>query len=313
MGAVKLSISVKDIENVIQSFNTIRVWRSTTGDTGVYSALTANISEHAKLPAGTSPSYDVSGKTLKFQVDSHPFDTVLFTGLAPLSLAQVVNQINAVRGGIASDVADKLMLTSPTYGTASKLKLDTCSAAIVFGWTGSERLIGLDSHVVLVPGSGVYEYTDNDGEPGYYYKVQYYNTINGLASNLSSAFQGAVATLISPSKLSVANIDLVDAQGIAIPGQQFTFYSVHEPLKIEGFQVALTRAPITTETDNSGHAEVTLVRGLKVKVVIEGTSLIREITVPNEDSFDLLTLMGEAPDPFSVLNPSFPYAIRRTI
>jgi hypothetical protein len=313
MGAVKLSISVQDIDVVRQSFNTIRVWRSTTGETGVYSLLTANAPTHASITAVTEQSYDVAGKTLTFQADSHGPDSVLFTGLAPLTAIQVVNQINAVRAGIASEVVGKLVMTSTSFGTMSKMAITGGSAAIVFGWLGTEHSLGLDAHVDLQPGTSNYEYTDNDGESGYFYKVQYYNTINGLASNLSTAFQGSVATLVSPSKLSVANIDLVDARGIAVPQQQFTFYSVHEFLAVDGFQVALTRAPITVETDNMGHAEVTLVRGLKVKVVIEGTSLIREVTVPNVDSFDLMTLMGEAPDPFSVLAPSFPYAIRRTI
>jgi hypothetical protein len=258
--------------------------------------------------------YDIAGKTLTIKRDSHDPVSVLFPGINPFTADQAAHEINTVIGAtIAAESVGRLVLTSTITGTASKMQVMGGSAANAFGWLGGERSIGFDSHIDLLAGVGIYEYTDNDGESGYFYEVQYYNTVSGLASNVSTPFQGAAATLINADKLSIARIDLVDARGIAIPQQVFTFYSVHEPLLIDGFQIALNRAPISVETDNAGHAEITLVRGLKVKVVIEGTSLIREIQVPNVASFDLLTLMGQSPDPFSVLIPNFNPAPRRTI
>ena len=129
----------------------------------------------------------------------------------------------------------------------------------------------------------------------------------------SVPFRGEPGTLVSASNLSTGTIDLVDQSGVAVPDQDISFYSIHEPLQVEGFEVALIRGPVTITTNSAGHAEVILVRGLKMKVVFEGTNLIREITVPDQDEFDILEEVGAAPDPYGIKAHSFPSAIRRTV
>lgn len=314
MGAVRLNISVRDVASVLESFTHVRVKRSTDGSGGTYNLITDSIPTKAKLLAPLAGTYNLSGKTLSLIRDSHTQVDVLFTGLDPLTVAQAANQINAAVGvAIASVSGTRLQLESTITGTASKLKIVGGSAASVFGWLGGERAIGYDANITLVGTQSLYEYIDNDGEAGYYYRVQYYNESTGLASADSSPFQGAAATMVGADKLSLCKLDLVDARGIAVPEQEVTFYAVHEPLAVEGFEVALTRAPISIKTDNAGHAEVALVRGLKVKAVFEGTSVIREFVVPNAASFDLLSVLGTAPDPFTVRTFAFPPAMRRSL
>lgn len=312
--AIRLSINVRDTAAVLASFTSIRVKRSTTGESGAYSLITAAAPAAAYLHASVAESYSVVGKTLSILRDSHAQVDVLFTGVGSLTAAQVATQVNAAVGTtIATVESSALRLTSTITGTASKLEILASSAASAFGWLGGIRAIGFDAYIPIQAGITLYEYTDNDGDEDYYYKVSYINSLNGQISGDSSAFLGSAATLVDTSGLSIATIDLVDARGIAVPAQKISFLSVHEPFVAEGFQIALTRDPITITTDNLGHAEVALVRGLRVKVVIEGTSLIRDIVVPDETTFDLLTAMAAAPDPFGVVQPSFPYAIRRTI
>lgn len=314
MGAVRLSLSVSGIETVLQSFNVIRVKRSTTGIGGTYTAITDNAPAPAQLVAPQAGNYDVASKTLQIKVDSDAQVDVLFSGLNPKTAAQASDEINTAVGSvIAADVAGTLVLTSTQLGTASKMEIVGGGAAVEFGWQAGDRDIGEDAHVQMIAGQSLYTYTDNDGESTYYYVAQFYNTINGLSSNDSSPFQGAATTLVSSDKLSVVKVDLVDGRGIAVPDQAITFYPEHEPLEVEGFQVALNRAPITVTTDNAGHAEVALVRGLKVRVVFEGSSIIRSITIPDAAETDLLSELGAAEDPYSVVEPPFPHAPRRTV
>lgn len=312
--SIKINVNVRDPGTVLTSFNVIRVKRSTTGIDGDYDYLTAASAAPATLKASVIELYDVAGKTLKLIRDSHPTLDIVFSGLAPLTATQTASQINATVGHNIATVEDNAVrLTSTITGTASKLEIAGGSAAPSFGWDTGDRDIGEEVYLPILADQALYEFVDDDGLAGHYYKVNYYNTSNALSSNDSSPFLGSVTTLVGSDKLSLATLDLVDARGVAVPDQEVTFYSVHDPLVVDGFQVALVREPITIKTDNAGHAEIPLVRGLRVKVVFEGTNLIRDITVPDQNSFDLLAVMGTAPDPYGVVTPNFPYAIRRSV
>lgn len=314
MPATTLSISVTGIDQVLVSFDVIRVKRSTDGENGTYSLLTANAPASATLLAPTTGNYDVPGKTLQVIIDRDSQVDILFAGLGDLTTAQVVDQINTALGDtIASDDANAVRLTSTEDGTFSRVEIVGGSAAAEFGWSAGDRDIGEDAHVTLQAGVSSYSYVDQDGEPGYFYKAQFYNTGSGLESTDSSPFEGDVATLVSASNLSTVVVDLVDGRGIAAPDQVVTFYPMHELLEVEGYQVALTRAPITVTTNNSGHAELSLVRGSRWRVSFEGTSIIRDITIPDAPETDLLAALSAAPDPFDIRTLLINPALRRTI
>ena len=313
MGVIKLELFVADIAAALASFDTMRIRRSVTGETGPFSEITAATATKATLLGTLSSPFSVSGKTLQLKVDSLDQVNMTFTGTNPLSIAQVVSQVNAAIAGIASDVSGKLQLQSTTTGTASKMQVVGGSAITDLGFTTGERTIGSEPYITLVTGQTSYLFSDRDGESGYYYEASYYHTVNHLTSQWSEPFRGEPGTLIDSSKLSVGSIDSVNAAGVAQEGQRITFFPLHDPFQVDGYQVALLNESITIETDSSGHAEVTLVRGLKVKVVFEGTSLIREITIPDTATFNLLDLISAAPDPYNPIEPDYPSAIRRSI
>jgi hypothetical protein len=314
MGVTQLTITVTDVTSVMASFDVIRIKRSITGIDGTYGLITDLSPKPAHLQPPIAGPWSVVSKTLKLKVDMNPEVSIIFTGTNPLSAAAVAPQINAAVGAtVASEIAGVLHLTSTLTGTKSKLEITGGAAAADFGWITGTRDIGEDAHIQLIAGQGIYSYQDDDGEPGYYYKAQFFNTTNLLESQDSQPFQGAASTMLTADKLSKAMVKLVDGAGVAVPDQEITFYTIHEPFTVEGFQVALARKPITIKTDNAGQAEVVLVRGLKIKVVFEGTSVIREIQVPNTPEFDLLQELGAAPDPFRVVEVNFPAAPRRTV
>jgi hypothetical protein len=296
------------------SFSVIRVKRSTTGISGAYGLITANTPAPATLTAPEHGTYDVAGKTLQLLVDHEPQFNILFTGLAPLTTSQVVGQINlAVGETVAADVANYLKMTSTHNGTISRIEIVGGSAAPVFGWADGTRDIGEDANVTMMSGISNYSYIDQDGQAGYFYKAQFYNPTTLLESNDSAPFEGDVSTLVDADNLSLVKVDLVDARGISVPDQEISFYPEHELLSVQNLQVALNRAPITIKTNNSGHAEVSLVRGLKVRVVFEGTGVIRSIIIPDSPETNLLEVMATSPDPFSISMLPYPIAPRRTI
>lgn len=315
MGVIDLDIFVQDPAAALSSFNVIRVERSVTLITGPFAEITTPApAKPATLLSSISSPYNVGGTTLQLQVDSGAVAPFVFSGSGNRTVDQVVDDINAVISpDVAVDEAGKLRLTSTLLGTASKLEIVGGSAVTPLGFAIGQRDIGEEPYIPLVSGQTDYAFSDKDGEAGYYYRVRFYNTGTGLLSAYSEPFLGSPGTLVSSGGLSVGSIDMVDATGTALPEQHISIVSVHQPLQVEGFQVALDRRLVTVETDNAGHAEVTLVRGLRVKVVFEEIGLIREITVPNAPTFDLMALVSAAPDPFSVAIPNLPAALRRTI
>jgi hypothetical protein len=312
MATVTLNIFVQDISTVLQSYNAVKIRRSRSGESGPWEELTASSPTKALLLAPTAGPYNLNGKTLSLEVDQSDAVSIVFTA-NDMSADEAAGVVNAVVPGIASEVDGALQIRSTSLGTISKLKIAGGGAASVFGWVTGDVSYGKDQYITLQAGVDNYTFIDKNGAADYYYGAAFYNTVTNLQSVWSDPFKGAVGTVVSSAHLSTAKVDLVDAGGAAVSGQVITFYSQFDPLKVEGYQVAIVRKPVKIETDNSGHAEASLVRGLRLKVVFEGTALIRDITVPDEDSFDLLDLMAVAPDPFSPVDPEVPYAIRRTL
>ena len=314
--AVTLTVNVGNIESALASYDVIKIKRSITGYAGVYEDITAVTPQAATLTAPTAGNYDVAGKTLQLIIDQAAQVDHIFAGVpgTPLTAAQVADQLNTALGQtVAYDLSGTLQFISATTGTASVVHIVGGGAAADFGWAGGERDIGEEAHIQLVAGQSLYSFTDHDGQSEYYYKAQFLNTSNNLTSAESSPFQGDAGTVVGSDKLAVATVDLIDGRGIALPDQEITFYGADQQLQVESFKLTLTRQPITIVTDNSGHAEVPLIKGSKWKVVFEGTSFIREFTVPDAATFDLLALLGSAPDPFKIVEVQFPPAIRRTL
>lgn len=313
MSTNTLELFVSNIANALASYDVMRVRRALL-EVGPWAEITASAAQAAILTGTELSPFDVSGLVLQLKVDSDVQVDVTFTGTDPLTVDQVASQLNSALGDtVAYDDSGKVKLESNLTGTQSKMEVVGGSAATTLGFTAAQRDIGKEPYEQLVSGQNSYPFYDRDGDYAEYYQVAYYNTSSGLMSQWSEAFQAEPGTAVDASNLSVGSIDLTDARGVSLAEQRITFYPLHEPLKVEGFAIALAKKPITIETNNAGHAEVTLVRGLRVRVVFEETSLIREIVVPDAATFDLLDLISAAPDPYNPVEPDYPYAIRRSL
>jgi hypothetical protein len=148
--AVTLTVNVGNVESALASFDVIKLKRSTTGVSGVYSDITDITPVAAKLLASGPEYYDVVSKTLQLVIDHDPQVDIIFTDPPsppqagdPLTAAQVAAQINtAVGQTVAFDDAGNLRLTSTNTGLASQVKIVGGGAAVEFGWTAGDRDVG---------------------------------------------------------------------------------------------------------------------------------------------------------------------------
>lgn len=310
---LQLNIFVEDPAALLVGFNVLRLQRSVSGSGGPWEDITANTATPASIISADLPPYFISGQTLRIQHEDDPEIAVTFTGSNPLTPSQVVAQINAEAGfSLATNESGSIRLTSSGTGTDSFIEIVGGSACNELGFTVGQRDVGLDAHITLVLAQQNYTYIDYDGERGYFYRVAAYNTVDDTIGLYSTPFEGTTFTPLPADSLSLAYIDLVAATGAASEGQIVTLYPLQYPNQVSGFGVGLEREKIILKTDVNGHAETTLVRGLTVRVVFDGTSLVREITVPDSASFNLMALVEGAPDPFTVAVPNIPAAPRRT-
>jgi hypothetical protein len=314
MSTVLLEIFVEDITTTLLSFDVLRVKRSIDGEEGDYDELTGPAATAAQLTSTNESIYSgLVGKTLILEVDHEPQETIIFTGLSDLTATEAANQINDVIAGIATETANKLRLTSTTLGAGSKIKIVGGTATSILGFTVNQFSIGLVPYLELEAGQTDYIFVDEDGESSYWYSVAYFNSVTEVSSDFSSPFQASGATVLDSDDLSTASIDLVDLSGVPVVDQKISFFPQQKPLSVGSYQVGLNRAPVTVKTDVAGHASVSLVRGASIRVVFHGTSLIKDIIVPDAASFDLLDLIEGAPDIYEVVKLNLPAAPRRSI
>jgi len=315
-GVNTLTLFADDIADVMASFDTIRVQRS-LAKTGPWLELTAATAQPASIVGTAVSPFPVSGNALQLKINDADQVDITFSGVNPLTVAQVVSQINAQIAGLSSDDAGHLKLQSSLLGTQSKIHVVGGSAAVLLGFTVDQRVIGKEPYVTLVSGQSNYSFYDRDGngtgEQEFYYRVAYYKTTTGLTSTWSEPFLAEPGIVIDASKMSLGHVDLVTIEGVSKEGQDITFFPLFTILTVDDYQVGLVKEPITVTTNNAGHAEVSLVRGTKVKVVFVGTSLVREVTIPDAATFDLLALMGSAPDPFNPYYPDYFRSFRRSL
>lgn len=312
---IKLKIYVPDLANILALYDTIRVWRSVSGVGGPYVLITADAARPAVL-LGTAPApFDIHDETLSLKVDGGALQTYAFTSPNPIDLSLTVEELNDHLTGLTAseDPTDGIKLTSNTDGTGSILEIIGGTALAHLGFTAAQKDNGEDGHVILVAGQEIYEYNDRSGDAAYFYKVQYYNTEDGSSSDQSDAIQGNVDTIIPAGSMITGKLDVAGPDGKPVAGMRIVFYNIYTPpLAISSIWV-LGRT-VEVETNQAGHAEIDLVKGMVVDVTFVGTTITRRITVPSAGvDFDIMAAIAAVDDNFQIRVPAIPDAVRRAL
>lgn len=315
MAVIKIKIFVPEISNVLTLFDVIQVQRSEVGTPYTDAKSITDITAQPPVLVGTEegPFASLQGKTLKLKVDGGLEQTVTFTAADPISLNNVIAEFNStIPDATASDDGGgKLQIDGDNVGTDGTLEITGGTALAILGFTTGQKDNGEDTHIALLPAVDSYQYDDQSGEASYWYRTRFLNTASGNVSSWSDWTQGSTGAVINASLLIIGKIKLAGIDGTAMVSAKVTLVNTFSPLTADGFFISGRAKQIVT--DGSGQAETTLIKDSIIDVIIEGTSFIRRIQVPNTGTeFDLMDATLVLDDPFQIQVPDLPAAVRRS-
>lgn len=312
------------------TFDQVEVWRSSEGAQGPYEELTAASWQTARIPklAGDEPDAPVTGRLvvidgqdLEFLVNETTTVEVAISGVDPLSFADVASQITdqglaLIRSYVAED--GTLVVETLQPGTGAVLRVIESDGAAILGLPTAEPeslSYGRDARIPLVTGTTSYSFQDVRGSTTYYYKTRFRNRITGAFSEFSLPFTVGQATGISSDNVIIGQLDLVDLSGSPLAFREVSVYSAYHGDLVENKLVA--GGPQTALTDENGHVEFLLIRGVAVTVAISGTNIVRDIEVPTDPTVAVFGLLDPSASPtddvFVVQRCDIIYAERRSL
>lgn len=308
-----LAYFVADIASALGSFNRLRWWRSRTGQYGLYEAATAPVAGSAVLTASKTSPHALNGKTLAFRVNGVTDVEVIFADPDPVTTVDAAAAIAAETGLVTpSDVDGALRLTTVLTGTLASIEILECDAAPYLGFVVGEATVGTDADTTLVSGQREYRFSDQNGDPDFWYRAELVHSATLLSNGLSVPFQ-AGALGVPKDNTVACFMRLTDMVGAPIPGRIITFANPFLPnvVTVGDDRWGVFRHYAQMTTDANGYAEIRLLRGMQVDFAVDGTNFIRRIAVPTTgDGVDLLDPALTVEDEFGIQEPNIDFAIR---
>mgnify|MGYP000536589946 CR=1 FL=1 len=327
---VQLHICVQD-EDWRGTFDRIEVERSRGSSTGPFEPLTADLWASARVPEGggdepitpaISAQYDVVGLELLLRVNEQDEYTVTFTDPGPgtLTLHEAADQIEVALPQVVKSWVDEdsqLVIETFEPGTGAALRVVGGDAAPKLGLPTTEPsslAYGRAAKITLQEGKERYTFTDVRGSTTYYYRTRFYGSTGNVASEYSQPQPSTQSLGISADGLVCGQVRLARLDGRPLCGANVRVYGQNALHEVKGFMVSGPQLQVTTDTD--GVASFTLIKGSSVTVAIDGTSLVRDIVVPedaDEGVFNLLDPSIGPDDYYRVRHPDIEYAQKRTL
>lgn len=309
--SVDLSILVGNaVSLATMGYTRIEIWLS-TDEGSSYEEITASAAAAATMTSEeASTTFDMGGKLLTLKEDGGAEQEIEFSDdLRYWTPDQVADRINEVVPGLASVEDDTVVLTSGTTGRTSSLEI-TYNDATDLGWEAGDLVYGKAARITLAGGTLLYTFQDPAGSSDYRYKWRFTANGSNPISDFSNPVYGSSPASLSSGSLSICTATFVDMEGKPVQ-RKVIVGQVSTPSTVSGYAVASEETK-TFESDVHGYLQFALVRGIRVRVAIEGTNYVREFTVPSAATFDLFTVMAAADDTFTVQStPS--YASRRSL
>jgi len=323
---IQLDIFVAEME-FLGVYDRLEVWKSSGGDSGPYTELTASTPTAPRLPntggdtpptAVTGPSYNLSGSDLLFLVDEATQVPVVFTGTDPLTASDLATQIVAQGLGLLVayvDLLGQIVVETASAGAGARLRVLGGTAAAALGLPVEiVPMRGKDARLALLPGLLRYSFSDLYGSALAAYKIRFRNAYNLAVSEFSLPHHVGAREGVARTSLIVGALDMVQVNGRPFVNQKVLVHTVFTGLVVDGMLMA--GGGVTAVTDENGHVEFTLVRGQKVSVSIPGTNMIRTITVPVDPAIAIFNLWDPSvgtQDVFTVQVPNLIVAERRSL
>jgi hypothetical protein len=289
-----VSIVVGDVATLLDlGFTSIEIYEATLYANESWE-ITAPAAGPARVVSAKSGFFRMGGATLTFVRNGGAPQSVSFPDtIIDWTAAQLAAVINDSEPGCASVVDGCLVLSSITTGRTSSLQVT--SAPTLLGLP-AEVVYGTDSRLLLVDGQSVYAYYDVAGASSSRYQWRFSANGSNPISKMSALVSGKTVP-ISGVALSFATARFIGLDGR--PAKMTVLVAAENNINISGFTVQEQQTQAFS-SDENGYFFIPLVQGARVRIAIEGTSLVRTLTVPNTASFDLMQALSDAPDQFTV-------------
>lgn len=295
--SVQLSILVAKAASLVAlGFTRIEVWRS-VDDGSSYEEVTDPVPSPATVTSLEAvTTYRMGGKLLKVVIDGGPEIPISFGSvLEHWTTTQVAARINEIIADTASEDGSYVSLSSMTVGRGSTIEVTYCDAAdLGFPVT---KVYGKAARIPLTTDTS-YTFSDPVGKSTDRYRWRFSFDGADPLSEFSSYVPGGDPAVTDTEVMSVCSATLLGADGKPVR-RKVIIGTLDSPQSLNGYLVGNDQ-PLVFEADVDGFVQFSLMRGLNVRVCIEGTSFVREFTVPDAATFDLLTAMSEAADPYTI-------------
>lgn len=274
-------------------FSCIEVWAS-TDEGSTYAEITAPTAQPASLPSfKANTMFALGGMALRFSLDGGaPFEVVFDVNHPYWTPMEVVARINQ-ETPCAEEVSGTVVITGGLSGRQGSVEVLVDEGQLF--QTRYRR--GKDARPLLQQDVLVYPYTDLAGYQSIRYKWRFSHAGSNPISPFSERVMGDLeASSGVPVSIGTARFSGLDGRPLR---RRLLVSMTQDPMSLGG---ALVGDSVTKqyEADETGFVQAPMAVGAKVKILIEGTAFVRDIIVPNVPTFDILTAMAAAPDPYSV-------------
>lgn len=304
---------IRDAVSLTGSFDRLRWFRSESGKGGHYTEISAEVAQPAVV-RGKSGGFAVSGQTLRLRFNGNTVHEITFSGTDPLTVDQVVDQLNGVIAatGLASNQGGELQIQTIATGTGASIQVLPSGAAVYTG-LGLQVTTGRAEDTALSPATRYYTFTDQNSDKKYWYRARPYNTNTMAQGDVSAPIPADHTIILPPDQMSVGYVQLVTPEGRPDGGRVVHVLNAPTPNRSPGATYVVSRNHAHFEVDATGYGEIYLVRGTVLDLTISGTGIVRRITVPDEEGFDMLSPDVAQHDEFSIQHVDLPFATRTTL
>lgn len=306
-----LRVYVPDVEDLVQTYDTLQVFRSTSGRWGSYVQITEQEATRASCLSSLAEPYNVYEETT-FSIDlpSGSYDiTVPSSSYTASALADIFNGVVT-----CAEDSDGSLLLFGAEGSSQWIRLSDESSWVDLGME-SGLYWGASENLLVSSKTTQYYFTDTDldtvlssvEDVWYYFRP--YSTDDDMEDPWGNPSEYLQPRIISASTVTCSfSLGGLDGYGA---GMLVTF-SPSADVDVSGSRLGFPGTEsVTIQTDEDGDGEIELVPGAVVYVTIHGSGVSRSFTVPSEN-FDLFDALG-TDDRFDVVVPSRTFAIRRSL
>lgn len=241
--------------------------------------------EELPEPQGPYKAIPLDGKTLQVAIDGINVRSITFPS-GSTTLDEVARLISEDPGLRAVAREGRIYLAGRLPGPTSSLEVLVSEAAALLGLEEEQTVYGFPSRVLLSSGERV-AIADPEYRVGCRYRYRFTNESGSLVSALSAPFHpGADA----PLETVLGTLRVIGGDGHPAVERVVTLYPTAQ---IHQNQV-IDNTPKTYTTDRLGQISVPLLRGAVYVVVVDGTKILRRVTVPSDPQVSTFNLLDPA-------------------